>query len=401
MKMKTILACGTAAAVLSVSGANAATIHLVDLGGVTGSVAEQDFNIAAGYWANMFTNNVTIDLGVKFAALPKNVIGSTGSSRMDFKVADWEAGVNATKSSSALDQSLVLPTITGAAVDFITNGVDATGNNTTDPAKQVYQTNKWSGYTLYENTALVKAVGGTAVYSSGNPLHLDGSVTFSTAFNFDFDPTNGITAGQMDFLGVAIHEIGHALGFVSGVDFLDYYGQPKGPGRGSLGYDLNDTSIYSALDMFRYSNDPNGIAPGSGPVLDLAVGSPAYFSIDGGQTALFGNLFSTGAYNGDKNQASHWKESQTCNGYLQLGIMDPTFCYGQTGVVSALDLAAFDAMGWNLSVDALKNGGRYTHSTAQIYAAAVPEPASWALMIGGFGAIGAALRRRRTAVSFG
>jgi hypothetical protein len=74
MKKKTILACGTAAAVLSVSGANAATIHLVDLGGVTGSVAEQDFNIAANYWANMFTNNVTIDLGVKFAALPKNVM---------------------------------------------------------------------------------------------------------------------------------------------------------------------------------------------------------------------------------------------------------------------------------------------------------------------------------------
>jgi hypothetical protein len=26
----------------------------------------------------------------------------------------------------------------------------------------------------------------------------------------------------------------------------------------------------------------------------------------------------------------------------------------------------------------------------------VPEPASWALMIGGFGLIGAAMRRRRT-----
>jgi len=33
---------------------------------------------------------------------------------------------------------------------------------------------------------------------------------------------------------------------------------------------------------------------------------------------------------------------------------------------------------------------------------AVPEPASWALMLGGFGAIGGAMRRRqRTAVSFG
>lgn len=32
---------------------------------------------------------------------------------------------------------------------------------------------------------------------------------------------------------------------------------------------------------------------------------------------------------------------------------------------------------------------------------AVPEPASWALFIGGFGLIGTAMRRRKTAVSFG
>jgi hypothetical protein len=33
-------------------------------------------------------------------------------------------------------------------------------------------------------------------------------------------------------------------------------------------------------------------------------------------------------------------------------------------------------------------------------AAPVPEPAAWALMIAGFGLAGAALRRRRTVVSF-
>jgi len=37
-----------------------------------------------------------------------------------------------------------------------------------------------------------------------------------------------------------------------------------------------------------------------------------------------------------------------------------------------------------------------------VQAGAVPEPASWALMLGGFGAIGTAMRRRpRAAVSFG
>ena len=116
---------------------------------------------------------------------------------------------------------------------------------------------------------------------AGIPLWT-GNVTFSSTFAFDFNPTDGITANTFDFLGVAIHEIGHALGFVSGVDFFDYYGYPNGPGRGALGYDLNDTSIFSALDMFRYS------APGT---LDFRTGGTKYFSVDGGAKRCSGTRF--------------------------------------------------------------------------------------------------------------
>jgi hypothetical protein len=64
--------------------------------------------------------------------------------------------------------------------------------------------------------------------------------------------------------------------------------------------------------------------------------------------------------------------------------------------VTALDLAAFDAMGWNLSVDALTYS---TKTTSQIYAgyfaaSAVPEPATWGLMLVGFGLIGGVARRK-------
>lgn len=401
MKPRAFLSYGTAVAMVAASGANAATINLVDLGGVTGSVAERDFKIAAAFWGAMFTNSATINLGVGFAPLDPGVIGSTGSSRMDYTVKNWEAHVNATKSSSALDQSLVLPSLSASgSASLITNGVADDGNNTTDPAKQVYVTDVHSGKVLYLNTSVVKAIGGTPAYSPGNSLHLDGQVTFSSDFAFDFDPADGLSPSHMDFLGVAIHEIGHALGFVSGVDFLDYYGYPHGPGAGTLNYDLNDTSIFSALDMFRYSNDPHDLAPGDGPVLDETVGTASYFSIDGGQTALFGNTFATGAYNGDGDQASHWKDAVGCSG--QLGIMDPSFCYAQMGIVTALDLAAFDAMGWNLRVDALANNGAYSRGTASIYSTYVPEPASWTLMLGGFGLIGGVLRRRRRiAVCFG
>src|SRR5205814_3391674 len=40
-------------------------------------------------------------------------------------------------------------------------------------------------------------------------------IGFNSNFTFDFDPSDGITAGQIDFDAVATHEIGHALGFDS------------------------------------------------------------------------------------------------------------------------------------------------------------------------------------------
>lgn len=393
---KGMLFCGIAAATLVASAADAATINLIDEGGVAGSPAQQGFQVAAAYWGSVLSNNATINLGVKFAPLAPNVIGSTGSTRSDVNVSAWKNAVIATRSGYTLDQTAVLPTLNAqGGASFVTNGTRSNGNN--DTAIKVYDDGTTtSSQVLYLNTSVQKAIG---IYSGPNTF--DGHVTFSTNFSFDFNPLDGIQAGKMDFIGVAIHEIGHALGFVSGVDFLDVYGYPNGPNRGVLGYDLNDTSIFSALDMFRFSNDPGDIAPGTGPTRDLTVGTASYFSIDGGLTQVGGDSrFSTGAYNGDGRQASHFKDTASanggCNGYNQLGILDPTFCLGEMGVVKGLDLAAYDAMGWNLNFDVLNNLG-YNRNTAQIYAQAlgVPEPASWALMIAGFGFAGVAMRRRK------
>ena len=73
------------------------------------------------------------------------------------------------------------------------------------------------------------------------------------------------------------------------------------------------------------------------------------------------------------------------------------------GEVTALDLAAFDAMGWNLGVDALAGNGSYRAKTSFIATNYVPEPATWAMMIFGFGLVGSAMRRqsvRSTKVRF-
>jgi hypothetical protein len=57
------------------------------------------------------------------------------------------------------------------------------------------------------------------------------------------------------------------------------------------------------------------------------------------------------------------------------------------GVLNTIEVKGVTSSG---NVDATFSG------TATFAAGAIPEPASWALMIGGFGLIGAAMRRRRT-----
>jgi hypothetical protein len=100
--------------------------------------------------------------------------------------------------------------------------------------------------------------------------------------------------------------------------------------------------------MYRYSaNSLAQIPQPVGGLYDLAMGqfdanSRPYFSINGGATNLA--QFSTGRYNGDGNQASHWRDS------LGIGIMDPTAGAGELLAISLLDRRAMDVIGWDPNV---------------------------------------------------
>jgi len=159
----------------------------------------------------------------------------------------------------------------------------------------------------------------------------DGSITFSSAFAaaglFDYDRRDGIAAGKIDFLGIAIHEIGHALGFNSGVDVLDQL-----PGY------LDSTYTYVApLDLYRYSTASTALG-----IIDwTASTSDKYFSLNNGTTKIAS--FSTGTIYGDGSPPSHWKDA------LGLGAMDPTVATGELLNFTNLDLIAFDVIGWNLA----------------------------------------------------
>jgi hypothetical protein len=407
MKLKgALLACAVAAGTIVSSQAGAVTFTLNNTGGAEeGTQARLGFDIATAYWASVLTDDVNITLNIGFSSLGPNILGSTGSSRAVGLNSDIYSALNGDRSST-LDNSAVgslrpLTTVTTgpnageSAISMIVNQGTSGGQLYSDRATRLDNDNSANNIGLAVNTSVMKALG-FSVDSNGDAFEQpDGDITFSSDFTFDFNPSDGVAAGQIDFIGVAIHEIGHALGFVSGVDDYDYFTRNQAAvNRDGI---LDDYVVASTLDLFRYS------AAGQ---LDWSTSSAdKYFSIDGGATKLFGNAsFSLGARNGDGNQASHWKEpdqATPCENFV--GIMNPYICGGLEDDITAADLAAFDAMGWDIAFDVLGNPG-YSFSTGDAYNqyfaddGAVPEAATWAQMIAGFGLLGVAARRRRARI---
>ncbi len=171
-------------------------------------------------------------------------------------------------------------------------------------------------------TAEARALGFAAATASDGTIEFTSnpSVTFATV-------RTDLRAGRYDLIGTAEHEIGHLLGFQSSLDL----------GSGTR----------SGLDVFRYA----GLgAPG------FTAGQAAYFSVDGG-TADLGDFSVGGA---GQYQASHWLQGTG-------GLMDPAVFDGVAKTITARDVLALDAVGWD---------------------AAVAEPASRAVLLAGLGLLG-------------
>lgn len=372
-----------AASTLATTPANALVINLIDTGGVTGTQAELGFKIAARYWESVLTNNATLNFNVSFESLGPGILGGTSSSLRQFvPINTYYSLLNARSSGNTLDSTAVAnlsPLSATGSVSAILPAYLANSDGVATSGTRLSPDGQAISNTMAISTANYKALLNNAGFGATS---IDGEIAFSSTFAFDFDPTNGISAGTYDFIGVAVHEMGHALGFLSGADDFDYVaGDPDVT-------DIDDAWWAYAADMFRYS------APGK---LDWNYGSDSYFSIDGGATAYRGAYFSTGETNGDGWQASHWKAPGGCTNFE--GVMNPYTCGGLRDEVTASDLALFDAIGWNTNQNTGANS-TYTFNTAQMYQAfattPVPEPTTWVMLMLGFGAIGGALRSRRT-----
>ena len=308
------------------------TFNLSFLAGT--SLGEQAaFAAAANYWSSAFSDNVTIHLTVGTGTLGSGILAQAASIRTYVNYGSFRSQM-ITDATSATDAAAVAHLPNTAGVSMYLNYTANSPNGSGSPTPFADVDGDANNTTVRLTNANARALGyspSTSTFSGLCPTGCDGFIRFAASgFTWDLDRTNGIAAGAFDFVGLAIHEIGHALGFVSGVDVLD---------TAVSAPDDHALTQVTPLDMFRCSSASDG----ANTTLDFTAGTATkYFSLNNCATTL--GQFSTGNVRGDGQQASHWKDS------LGLGIMDPTAAPGELLTVTALDLIAFDAIGWNLDV---------------------------------------------------
>ncbi len=278
--------------------------------------AKAAFLNAAARWEARITSPITVIVDVDFGATwfgqtyPASVLGQTDSQTLG----DSEIY------SDVRSQLVTLASSDGRAALY--NQL---------PASQVPTDQGATSYVLAPS-ALWRALGflnaaadPDAEVSFGNPP----AVGFNSAFDYDFDPSDGIDTDAIDFDAVAVHEIGHVLGFDSFTGYRELVGSAP--------------VAVSVWDLFRLRLGATLATFNTAPRVLASGGSQIFF--DGsGQTALStGRPDGTG---GDGEQASHWKDNRFTG--QQIGVMDPTLADGVRETISDSDLTALFLMGYGV-----------------------------------------------------
>ena len=182
----------------------------------------------------------------------------------------------------------------------------------------------------------------------------DARIDFNSAFTFDFDRADGTTPGTIDFQSVAAHELGHALGFFSGVDFVDE------------GFTF---AVPTPLDLFRFpdgsADDPTSTEQFTAARRSQLPGSPDVFD-----DLTVEHRMSTGFSRGDGRQASHWKDDQLTGVYV--GLMDPTRSPRTILELTDADARAMDLIGWDLVTNGTTTSSVTVTSTTSTTSTTLP-----------------------------
>jgi len=276
--------------------------------------AAETFRRASSVWNEIlkYTNSDKITIDVDFKRLDSGVLGSTQSIDLSLGCED---SMDFLDSIFPMSNNVHLPNCSSLKFDL--------------PGHTQFKGN------LNFNKAHMKALGLRSLDEHFGKS--DGHIKFNTRFidTFDFDISNGIDETKVDFYTVCLHEIGHILGFKSGIDSIDS-GSP--------------IFIPTLLDLYRFKDEKSIIFASdkreANPYVETHIFYPTNELILGGDGESV--KFSTGMRHGDSEEASHWKADEM-TGKL-LGIMDPSLKKGSHLSISINDITAMRAIGYDIDL---------------------------------------------------
>jgi hypothetical protein len=318
------LSLAAAASLAPVRDALGLTFNFVPASGMS-QQAIDGFAAAGQRWSSLLADPITVNININFTTLGTGILGSTSTSSTAYTYTQTRSALQSDRSTPD-DFTSYSNLPAGGSVNMLLNYTSNNPNGSGSATPYLDNDGDANNTTIRTNFANAKALGLLAANNAAS----DASISFSSSFTWDFDPKNGVTAGAYDFVGVATHEIAHALGFSSGVDILD--------GNSSTSFFPDDQFTYvKPMDLFRFSTQ--SVSTGGAGTIDWTADTrDKFFSIDGGATKIAS--FATGVTHGDGRQASHWKDN------LALGIMDPTAAPGEQMQITAFDRQMLDVIGW-------------------------------------------------------
>jgi len=286
------------------SGLRGGTINYVfDTDASVPAAALDALVVTEAYMETLFADPINVRVSIRFASLGGGVLGATGSNFVaNVSFTNYRDGLQADMDFDDTLQSF-LPA--GATIPVRYNG----GSDTVSSEDQI---------------DLTRAHYRTCV---GSVTGLAGSITLNSDFDWDYDPSNGVNFSRTSFIDVIVHEVGHAMGFVSAAD-----NQAGGQMQG--------------LDIFRFQRSDGCCNYNPDTEADFEI-TPRLVDFntpdDDHNTDL---IFVTYRMSdGNPWQASHFREQNP-----SIGTMDPALAGGETNhpnYFQASDLNVFDAIGYD------------------------------------------------------
>jgi len=276
------------------------------------------------YLESFFGDSITVSVNVAFANLPSGILGQT--SVYYAGSVSWINSRNGLQNDMDSDDVIQnwLPSGSTIPVRYNDDSSTVTNENRAFWSKANYK-------------ATIGAVSGIA-----------GAITLNTDYTWDYDPSNGVSG--FSFNDVMLHEVGHALGFVSyAEDWLQ-----------------GDNDMYT-LDIFRFRRDDgsNDYNPDNYEEFQTTPRLVDY-NKDSVSDIIDAEYRMS---DGDPYQASHFY-------YTSNALMAPAIGSGETNYPNYMinaDIDMFDAIGWDYPL--FPNDPPYTPSTPT---GSTPVPSSYA-----------------------